>query len=97
MGRAASALDDKHIQRTRYIHQVSLVAFSIMRQEAYSQYVQSDGNGLSLDQWISQESNKSPNFAYWSTLIDLEMIMCRFIRSIREGDFLLYRQVLNEM
>ena len=34
-GRAVSTLDDHHIKRTRYDHQVSLVALYLLQQGAY--------------------------------------------------------------
>ena len=37
-GRVASTLDEHHIKRTRYAHQISLVALSLLKQEAYSIY-----------------------------------------------------------
>ena len=37
-GRVASPLDEHHIKRTRYAHQISLVALSLLKQEAYSTY-----------------------------------------------------------
>lgn len=36
-------------------------------------------------------------FVYWSMVIDIELIHCRFVRSLREGDFLLYVQVIDEV
>lgn len=36
-------------------------------------------------------------FKYWSQNIELELIMCQFVRSLREGDFDLYVQVLDEL
>ncbi len=36
-------------------------------------------------------------FKYWSLVIELELLMCRFVRALREGDFLLYVQVCDEL
>ena len=97
-GRASSALDEHHIKRTRYIHQVSLVAYSIMRKDAYAKHPQApNGPPITFENWCNEQASKSPNFKYWSTLLDMELIYCRFLRAIREGRFLLYREVLNEM
>ena len=38
-GKAVSTLDDNLIKRTRYDHKVSLVAFHLLQQEAYSHRV----------------------------------------------------------
>ena len=34
---------------------------------------------------------------YWNKIIELELLMCRFVRSLREEDFDLYEQVLDEL
>ena len=39
----------------------------------------------------------SKQFAFWSLVMDLEMLQCRFVRSLREGDFDLYVQVIDEL
>ena len=36
-------------------------------------------------------------FMFWATIMDLELLMCRFIRSLREGHFPLYVQVCDEL
>ena len=36
-------------------------------------------------------------FQYWNKIIELELLMCRFVRSLREEDFDLYEQVLDEL
>ena len=41
---------------------------------------------------------RGPRLAHgWSTIMELELLMCRFIRSLREGDFPLYVQVCDEL
>ena len=34
-------------------------------------------------------------FQYWTKVIELKVLMCIFVRSLREGDFDLYVQVLD--
>ena len=41
--------------------------------------------------------NEQPQFNFWHETLTLELDMLTFVRSIREGDFLLYRQCLVEM
>ena len=49
--RAVSTLDDHHIKRTRYDHQVSLVAIYPLQQRAYSIYsTESQGNTDSFEE-----------------------------------------------
>ena len=97
-GRAQSTLSDHHIKRTRYAHQVSLASLSLLRRHAYSQYSSTvQGPPESFEMWSKRQSADIHMFKYWSLVIELEMLMCRFVRSLREGDFLLYVQVCDEL
>ena len=58
-GRASSTLDDHHIKRTRYAHQVSVVALSILMQEAYADYcAEVNGKGPADTSLSGLESSK---------------------------------------
>lgn len=97
-GRAQSVLDEHHIKRTRYAHQVSVMGLYLLRQRSYSNYSSSvQGPAESLEMWAARCRTDNPMFMFWSTVMDLELLMCRFIRSLREGDFLLYIQVCDEL
>ena len=41
--------------------------------------------------------HKLPQFKFWSMIIELELLMTRFGRSLREGDFPLYVQSCDEL
>ena len=97
-GRAQSALNDHHIKRTRYAHQVFLVSLPVLKINAYSQYSSNvKGPTESFEMWNKRESSEVHMFKYWSLVIELEQLMCRFVRSLREDDFLLYVQVCDEL
>jgi hypothetical protein len=97
-GRAQSVLDEHHIKRTRYAHQVSVMALYLLRQTSYSEYCSSvQGPPESLVMWSVKSKTHNPQFKFWSMIIDLELLVCRFIRSLHKGDFLLYVQVCNEL
>ncbi|CAB4025852.1 Hypothetical predicted protein [Paramuricea clavata] len=97
-GCAQSALNEHHINRTRYAHQVYLISLSLLlKQSAYSEYCESVlGPPESFEMW-NQHSLDLPQFKFWSTIIELELLMARFVRSLREGDFLLYVQACDEL
>ena len=87
-GRAASALDDHHIKRTRYAHQISLVSLSLLKQEAYTVYCEEiQGPPEPFELWSKKRADDADMLKYWSQIIKLELIMCRLVRSLREGDF----------
>ena len=85
-GRAQSALNEHHIKRTRYAHQVSVISLHLLKYKAYSAYCSGvDGAPGSQEVWEQFSRTDNPQFKYWSTIMELELLMCRFIRSLREG------------
>ena len=36
-------------------------------------------------------------FLYWSMVMNIEFVQCRFVPSLREGDFPLYVQVIDDV
>ena len=91
-------LDEHYINRTHYAHQVSLIGLYMMRQKSYSMYCSSvQGPPESLEMWAERRRTRNPMFMFWSTIMDLELLMCRFIRSLHEGDIPLHVQVFDEM
>ena len=46
---------------------------------------------------LNQCSQTVPQFKFWSTIIELELLMARFVWSLREGDFALYVQACDEL
>lgn len=83
--------------RTLYAHQVSVVALSLLKHEAYKSYCREiPGDPATFEEWSIQQMI-SPMYKYWNQIIEFELLYCRFIRSIHEGDFDLYVQVLDEL
>ena len=54
------------------------------------------GSPESFVMW-DEHSQSVPQFKFWSTVIDLELLMARFVRSLREGNFQLYVQSCDEL
>ena len=52
---------------------------------------------LSLEKWRQQQSQRSPQFQFWSLILDMELTIFTLIWSFREGDFSLHRQALSEL
>ena len=99
-GRTASTLDENHIKRSRYAHQVSLVAFAILQDEAYSAYCisnQGKGPNDTIEMWACKQAEKHPMPFYWQLVMNKQKLLLRFVRSLREGDFQLYVQVCDEL
>ena len=83
-GRAQSTLDEHHIKRPRYAHQVSLVALYMLKQSAYVLDVLHNdviGPPESYSMW-NEQSQSVPQFKFWSMIIELELLMTRCMRSL---------------
>lgn len=98
-GRAEAILKASHITRSRYAHQISACALHILQKRAHEQYVQSPTSNENLDfsSWVSNQKQQHPQFLYWATVLELELLMLELVKSIREGKFLLYIQVLGKL
>ncbi len=51
---------------------------------------------LSFIAWC-KKGEALPQFKYWQTVYDMEMLLLRFVRSVRVGDFNLYVKTLDEV
>lgn len=98
-GRADAILKASHITRSRYAHQVSACALHILQTTAYQAYTESCGTEKQLDfvSWAKEQRQQHPQFQYWATVLELELLVLELVRSIREGKFLLYIQVLGKL
>ena len=47
--------------------------------------------------WAKRRKTDNRVFMFWSSVMDLELLMCRFIRSLHEGEFPLYIKVCDEL
>ena len=45
----------------------------------------------------NQRSQTVPQFKFWSMIIEHELLMTRFVRSLRDGDFQLYEQSCDDL
>ena len=51
---------------------------------------------LSFKAWCNKKGEALPQFKYWQTVYDMEMLLLRFVPSIRVGDLDLYEKTLDE-
>ena len=93
-GRAEAMLKGTHVTRTRYAHQVTALSLSILRREAYTKYMD---ELQSFKAWCNKKGETLPQFKYWQTVYDMEMLLLRFVRSLRVGDLDLYVRSLDEV
>ena len=71
------------LKRTQFAHEVSVVAFSKLKAEAY---VDADTT-LSYDDWNEEQCKQSPTFFFWDLILRLQMWILTFVRAHREQTF----------
>ena len=89
----SAVVDVNNIKRARYTWQITLCALFIKLREATSV----NETDLSPYDWLTQKSKNNASFLYWKCVIDLEINVLLYIRSIREGNFKLHVEVLYKL
>ncbi|KAK3776698.1 hypothetical protein RRG08_035273 [Elysia crispata] len=52
---------------------------------------------LTFDAWCALQKEKSPQFLFWTTCLDLQLLVFSFVRAIRTANFELYlTKVMNK-
>ena len=52
---------------------------------------------MSENEWIKSKAQFNPQFKFWNTALQLELLALIFIRSIREGNFRLYIESISKI
>ena len=97
-GVAESFIHASHVKRTRYAHTVTAAALYECMLNSYTAYCENLDNDTSdtvvipksFDEWRSESSESSIQFRFWNTVLELELLVLSFVRSLREADFTLY-------
>ena len=84
--------DVNSIKRARYCIQVALCAL-------YKKLtaVEADGSAKLPFEWLSEQANTSQSCFYWKLIIEYQVHLLVFVRSIREGNFELYIESLQKL
>ena len=98
-GTADSFLKAAHVSRTRRAHQITAAALNVLQHRAYDNYcqTQTDQVPLAFEAWCTQRAENIPQFEYWSIVLELELLVLVFVRSLREGSFSMYLDALTEL
>jgi hypothetical protein len=97
---ADSLIQVSHIARTRRIHQITAACLYILRYNAYTKYLESlaeQTESMSFDNWINVKSKEHPQIHYWNQVLTMELCVFQLVRSIREGNFKLYKESLEQI
>lgn len=65
---------------------------------AYDVYVDTniEDPAESFNMWFMGQKTESPQFLYWYTTLELELLALTFVRSLLTGDFDLYKYTLTK-
>ena len=89
-GKADSFLKVSHLTRTRYAHQVTACSLYALLKKAFAEKATLNQGVLQFENWIRQASMQSPQFKFWYTVLNLQLLVFIFIKAIRLGRFQLY-------
>ena len=93
-GTADSFLKASHVTRTRRAHQITVSSLYLLLKKAYVETLENETQDVTLEEWCSEKAKKCPQFHFWSIILQLELYVLIFVRSLREGNFELYVQAL---
>ena len=99
-GTADSFLKATHITKTRHAHEVTASSLYILLKKAYTQHTESlePGNQVDpLDNWCTRQCKTIQQFMYWYSVLQLELLVLTYIRSLRTSDFSLYVDSLTKL
>ena len=89
----SAVVDVNSIKRARYCIQVTVSALYRKLKDACD----IDGTTLPPYEWLSLKSKKSKSLFFWNMVLDFQLNILIFVRSMREGDFKLYVEILRKL
>ena len=100
-GTADSFLHPAHVARMRRAHHITVAALYILQDRAYDSYHLSftrDGQDvLGFKQWCDQREQVCPHFQYWTTVMELELCVLIYVRSLHQASLTMYLDTLTEL
>ena len=98
-GTADSFLKASHLTRTRHAHQVTAASLYILMHRSYDRSTAANEAPTpeSFDTWRKRRIHESPQFQYWSLTLELQLTILVFVRSLREANFQLYIETLDQL
>ncbi len=83
-----------HITKTRAIHTVNSAVLYGLLKEAYEEEMNKAVELIPLHEWIEKKCKSNPTFKYWILVLDLEILLLSYVRSIRTSNFALSKERL---
>ena len=100
-GTADSFLRAAHVTRTRRAHQITATTLHILQRRAYTRHCMTafdDAEDLpEFEDWCHRRAKYIPHFQYWATVLELEMLVLVYVRSLQQASFAMYLAALTEL
>ena len=99
-GKADMFLKAAHITRTRRAHQVTACFLQQALAEAHQEHVKTtepNTEPMSLEDWCTVQQESQPMFKFGFLILQLQLTILVFVRSIGSGNFQLYIHSLTEL
>ena len=92
-GRAQSVVHASHLKRTRFAHEISVVAFTKLKTQAY---IESNTTETFIE-WNQTRCQQSQTFFFWDLILRIQMWILMFVRAHREQNFELYINTMEKL
>ena len=94
-GKAESFLNASHITGTSYAHQVTAATLHILMTKAYEKHSIEKNTICDFKTSRKDKESQYPQFYFLSQILKLQLLVMPFIRSIRSGNFNLYKTTIS--
>ncbi|KAE8743466.1 hypothetical protein FOCC_FOCC010918 [Frankliniella occidentalis] len=85
MGSAEGLLKVSGVTKARLFHQITAaVLFSLLSDAYLSDHPEGE---VTMEPWLEERAKQSPTFKYWLLVLRLELLLFKFVRSVREARF----------
>ena len=80
-GRALGLQKGSHTSRSQWAHQVTAAALASLLNKSYEEYCNStpEHEQLNQDDWCKHMLSDHPQFHYWYTVLQLELLFLQFL------------------
>ena len=101
-GTADSFLACSNVPRTRHAHQMTACVLFELLMSAYesinAETIADDSVTFDdLIDWCKERESSRPQFNFWRSILNLELLVLSVVRSFRESDFKLYKHSISSM
>ena len=80
---------------------MTAAALYILQHRAYNHYCLGETRDAvelpAFEDWCRQRRDNIPQFLYWATVLELELLVLVYVRSLRQGSLMMHLDALTEL